>query len=91
MFVNHYFVNNVSELITKFNQWSYLKAFDIIESNKRDTLRKNIRRVFSRFMKSYFKRKGYKEGEIGFLISLLAGLFPLISYLRAKIKKQNID
>ncbi len=89
--INHYFVNNISELITKFNHWSYLKAIDIIEGNKKETLRKNIRRIFSRFMKNYFKRKGYKEKEIGFLISLLAGLFPLISYLRAKIKKQNID
>ena len=89
--INHYFISNVSELITKFNTWSYLKSLDLTENNKKDTLLKNIRRVFSRFMKNYFKRKGYKEGEIGFLISLLAGLFPLISYLRAKIKKQNID
>ena len=35
------------------------------------------------------KRKGYKEGKLGFLIALLAGLFPLISFLRAKIKKEN--
>jgi len=89
--INHYFISNVSELITKFNTWSYLKSLDLTEYNKKDTLLRNIRRVFSRFMKNYFKRKGYKEGEIGFLISLLAGLFPLISYLRAKIKKQNID
>lgn len=89
--INHYFVNNVTELITKFNHWSYLKSLDINESNKKETLRRNIRRVFSRFLKNYFKRKGYREGEIGFLISLLAGLFPLVSYLRAQIKKQNIN
>ena len=89
--IDHYFVNSISELISKFDSWSYLKALDIIESNKKETLGKNVRRVFSRFMKNYFKRKGYKENKIGFLISLLAGLFPLISYLRSEIKKQNID
>ena len=30
---------------------------DLTENNKKDTLLKNIRRVFSRFMKNYFKRK----------------------------------
>ena len=89
--IDHFFVKDISELISKFNQWSYLKSLDINESNKKETLRRNIRRVFSRFLKNYFKRKGYKEKEIGFLISLLAGLFPLVSYLRAEIKKQNID
>ena len=89
--INHYFVKNVTELITKFNHWSYLKSLDLNESKKKENLRRNIRRVFSRFLKNYFKRKGYKEREIGFLISLLAGLFPLVSYLRAQIKKQDIN
>tara|TARA_B100001123_G_C15017809_1_gene910249 strand:+ start:102 stop:872 length:771 start_codon:yes stop_codon:yes gene_type:complete len=88
--INHYFINNVSELIIKFNTWSHLKALDLIESNKKESLKRNIRRVFSRFLKNYLKRKGYKEKEMGFLISLLAGLFPLVSYLKSKIKKNNI-
>ena len=89
--INHYFVGNVSELIKKFNIWSSLRALDIIESSKKDTLRRNIRRVFSRFIKNYFNREGYKEGKIGIILAILAGLFPLFSYLKAEIKKQNID
>ena len=89
--INHYFVSSVSELIKKFNIWSSLRALDIIESDKKDTLRRNIRRVFSRFIKNYFNREGYKEGKIGIILALLAGLFPLISYLKSEIKKQNID
>ena len=89
--IDHFFVKDISELISKFNQWSYLKSLDINESNKKETLRRNIRRIFSRFIKNYYKRQGYKEGKIGFLVSLLAGLFPLISFLRAEIKKQNIN
>jgi len=89
--IDHFFVKNSTELISKFNTWSYLKSLDIIESKKKETLYRNIRRVFSRFLKNYYKRKGYKEGKIGFLISLLAGLFPLVSYLRAEIKRQNIN
>ena len=88
--IDHYFVENLSALFKKFDHWSYLKSLDLIDQKNSDSLFKNIRRVFSRFLKNYYKRKGYKEGKLGFLISLLAGLFPLVSFLRAEIKKNNI-
>ena len=84
--IEHYFVEDISELLKKFNTWTYLKSLDLIESNKKDTLGHNLRRIISRFLKNYYKRKGYKEGKIGFLIALLAGLFPIVSYLRSEIQ-----
>lgn len=93
--IEHYFVDNISELIKKFDRWTYLKSLDLFEKKENEKLSKNIRRVFSRFLKNYYKRKGYKEGRLGFLIALLAGLFPLVSFLRSEIKKnkkfKNID
>ena len=85
--IEHKFVDDVSGLFLKFNQWTHLKALDLIESKKIDQeyLFRNIRRVLTRFLKNYYKRKGKKEGYVGFLIALFAGLFPLVSYLRAKI------
>ena len=44
----------------------------------------NVKRIFSRFFKCYFLRKGYKEGRYGFFIALCAGLYPIWSYLKAK-------
>ena len=88
--IDHYFVDNISGLINKLDSWSYLKALDLVEQKKQDSLLRNIRRIFSRFLKNYFKRKGYKEGKLGFLISLFAGLFPILSYLRAELIKKNI-
>ena len=85
--IEHYFVKDISELLKKFDTWTYLKSLDLIENNKKDSLGHNIRRIFSRFLKNYFKRKGYKEGRLGFLIALLAGLFPIVSYLRSEIEK----
>ena len=85
--LDHYFVENISGLIKKFDNWTYLKSLDLIDQNKKDTLRRNIRRIFTRFIKNYYKRKGYKEGKIGFLIALFAGLFPIVSFLRAELKK----
>ena len=80
-------ISSKGKYIKKFDNWTYLKSLDIIDQKKNEYLFKNIRRVFSRFLKNYYKRKGYKEGKLGFLIALLAGLFPLVSYLRAEIKK----
>jgi len=87
--IDHYFVDSISDLIKKFDSWTYLKSLDLLDSNKKNTLWKNIRRILSRFLKNYYKRKGYKEGKLGFLIALLAGLFPIVSYLRAEIQKNN--
>ena len=39
---------------------------------------------FSRFVKCYVMRRGYREGGYGFLIALFAGLYPLLSYLKAR-------
>ena len=93
--IDHYFVKNISELLKKFDTWTYLKSLDLMDSKKKDSLSHNMRRIISRFLKNYLKRKGYKEGSLGFLIALLAGLFPIVSYLRFQIKKndklKNID
>ena len=89
--IDHYFVENISDLFSKFDKWTYLKSLDLIENKlNNEKLLKNIRRIFSRFLKNYYKRKGYKEGKLGFLIALFAGLFPIFSYLRAEITKKNI-
>ena len=88
--IEHYFVKDVSELFTKFNYWTHLKSLDLLDNGiEKEKLFKNITRIISRFLKNYYKRKGYKEGKIGFLIALFAGLFPIFSYLRAEIAKQK--
>ena len=45
----------------------------------------NLRRLVSRFLKCYVMRKGYREGGYGFLIALFAGLYPLLSHLKARL------
>ena len=47
-------------------------------------LSNDVRRLFSRFFKCYVMRRGYREGGSGFLIALFAGLYPLLSYLKAR-------
>ena len=47
---------------------------------------RNLRRIFSRFWKCYVGRRGYREGPYGFLIALCAALYPILSYLKARLE-----
>jgi hypothetical protein len=49
---------------------------------------RNLRRIPTRFWKCYVSRKGYREGPYGFLIALCAGLYPILSYLKARLEKE---
>lgn len=81
--ITHYIFNDVSDMIARFNSYTSLRAQDMQDNPPdNETVKRNVRRILSRFYKCYFRRKGYKEGVFGFLNALFAGLFPLISYLK---------
>ena len=45
------------------------------------------RHQLSGIAQCYVGRRGYREGATGFLIALMAGLYPLISHLKARIDR----
>ncbi len=82
--VRHYVDRNISDMMKRLDSYSTARAADLRDSGKIGSFSNNLRRFFSRFIRCYIGRKGYKEGGIGFLIALFAGLFPVLSYLKAK-------
>ena len=84
--LTHYYCSDISDLLKKLDSYSNARALDLKHENSNESLSKNIRRIFSRFWKCFFLRKGFKEGKFGFLIAIVAGLYPLISYLKFKEK-----
>lgn len=85
--INHYVDRDISDMIRRLNAYSSARAKDLRESGNTDSFPNNLRRFFSRFFKCYVMRKGYREGGYGFLIALFAGLYPLLSYLKATLEK----
>ena len=74
-------------LIVTFIEMSMLEKHMIkIKSGEIGSTLGNLRRFFSRFIKCYFFRKGYKEGVYGLIIAICAGLYPLISHIKAKVE-----
>ena len=84
--IDHYVDKNISDMMRRLDSYSTARAKDLVENDSVGTTVNNIRRFFSRFIKCYFFRKGYKEGKYGLLIAIFAGLYPLISHIKAKVE-----
>lgn len=87
--LNHYVDRDISDMIKRLDSYSTARARDLRESGNIGTLANNVRRFFSRFIKCYFFRKGYREQGYGLLIAIFAGLFPLLSYIKAVSEKDE--
>lgn len=81
----HYVDRSVTDMIDRLNRYTSARAKDLRESGDIGRLGPNVRRIFSRFWKCYVARRGYREGPHGFLIALMAGLYPILSHLKARI------
>jgi glycosyltransferase involved in cell wall biosynthesis len=82
--IKHEVDRNLSETIKRLDRYSDARAADLREAGDKDDTTRYVRRFFSRFWKCYVARKGYREGGYGLVIAALAGLFPLVSHLKAR-------
>ncbi len=84
----HYVDRNISDMLARLDRYTTAHAKDLRESGRIGSYRRNIRRIFTRFWKCYVARRGYREGPYGFLIALCAGLYPILSYLKARLERE---
>ena len=84
----HYVDRNISDMIHRLDRYSTARARDLRESGEIGSFGRNLRRMVGRFCKCYIARKGYREGGYGFLIALFAGLYPMLSYLKARLEDE---
>jgi glycosyltransferase involved in cell wall biosynthesis len=76
---------NISDMLQRLDRYTTARAQDLRDSGNIGTLPHNLRRIFSRFWKCYVGRRGYREGAWGFVIALCAGLYPILSHLKARL------
>jgi glycosyltransferase involved in cell wall biosynthesis len=82
----HYIDRNISDMLIRLDRYTSLRAQDLQASGEIGSFSRNIRRIFSRFWKCFVGRRGYREGQWGFLIALCAALYPILSYLKARLE-----
>ncbi len=86
--IDHFVDRNISDMLKRLDSYSTARAKDMRESGETGSTANNLRRLFSRFIKCYVGRKGYREGGYGLLIALCAGLYPLLSHLKARLEDE---
>ncbi|MBV8089654.1 MAG: glycosyltransferase family 2 protein [Alphaproteobacteria bacterium] len=85
----HYVDRDISEMLRRLDRYTSARAADLRESGDIGSYGQNLRRMASRFWKCYVGRRGYREGPWGFLIALCAALYPILSYLKARLEPQS--
>lgn len=76
--------DDIADMVQRLNRYTALRGQDLADSGKIKSLWDDLFRGVRRFYKCYVSRKGYKEGDMGFLIAIMAGLYPLLSNLKAR-------
>jgi glycosyltransferase involved in cell wall biosynthesis len=88
--IKHLVDQDIADMLNRFNRYTDWKANDIIATNN---LEKSFWPIIlsgiHRFFKSFLSKQGFREGRMGFIIAILCGLYPLVSYIKAKEKSQG--
>ena len=84
--MDHLVDRDISDMLARLDRYTAAHAADLRASGKIGSLPKNVLRIFTRFWKCYVARGGWREGAWGVLIALFAGLYPILSYLRARLE-----
>jgi glycosyltransferase involved in cell wall biosynthesis len=84
----HHVDRNISDMLRRLDRYTSARAQDLRDSGDIGSFAHNLRRILSRFWKCYVGRRGYREGAWGFLIALCAALYPILSYLKARLESE---
>ena len=82
--LQHYVDRDISDMLRRFDRYTTLRALDLIDSGDIGALGANLRRLAMRFHKCFVSRRGYREGAMGLMVAILAGLYPLVSHIKAR-------
>jgi len=78
----HHGYPDISHFLDSLNRQTTWEAEKWYGQEKPMTLGRFLWRTYDRFMRSYFGKKGWKDGFIGFVIAYYAGLYQWMSYLK---------
>ncbi len=87
----HYAYKDFKNLLAKLNHQTDFEAKKWVRDKRKMNFRICLGKMASRFIKYYLVKKGYKDGFIGFVMALNAGLYQLFTYAKVReIKEKNL-
>jgi glycosyltransferase involved in cell wall biosynthesis len=87
--IHHALDADLSDMLRRLDRYSTAKARDLLAAGRIGSLAGALRRAGSRAFKSFVLRGGWREGRLGLWIALCAGLFPLLSHLKARLEPER--
>ncbi len=75
---------DAGDMIAHLNRQTWLRAQDIADAGAPGRMLDDVLRGLRLFWTCYVWRQGLRDGELGFLVSLMAALDPVLSGLRAR-------
>lgn len=87
----HYVDRDISDMLRRLDSYTTARAADLRAGGEIGSFGRALRRMPTRFLKCFIGRKGYREGYYGFLIAVMAALYPMIAHLKARLEPQPGD
>jgi len=95
----HYTYRNFEDFLAKLNRQTTLEAKKWIAVYRENPRKANYKmnlfhavwRYEDRFLRSYVRKQGWRDGFIGFMVSFLSALYQLISYAKYWEMKKKIS
>jgi hypothetical protein len=84
----HFNYIDVEHFLEKLNRYTTIEAKALFEADEDIKFRTVVNQIFSEFRKRYITLNGRKDGFRGFSLSLLMGMYRLVTYTKLKLMKE---
>lgn len=78
----HYSYRDIGDFIGKLNRQTTLEAQKWVRDGRKMSRGRALWRTIDRFYRAYVGKKGYKDGWMGFVAAVFAGLYQFVSYAK---------
>lgn len=78
----HYSYKDFEDFLNKMNKQTTLEAIKWVKDKRRMGLGRALRRTCDRFLRTFLRKKAYRDGFVGVMISVFAGLYQILSYAK---------
>ncbi len=87
--MEHFVDRDLHDMFDRLNRYTDAAARVMIGAGERPSGWHAIRRIFSRGLKSYLGRQGWKEGGYGLALALFSALYSVLIYLKVDEAMRN--
>ena len=87
----HFSYRDIADFVSKLNRQTTLETEKWILDGRRMPFRKALWRSVDRFYRSYWGKKGHRDGFLGYAVAVFAGMYQFLSFAKYWHRKTEID